>query len=279
MLKKSALLVLTLSVSLVLAACGNGGNKDTEKTSAWDKIKKEGKLTVATSGTLFPTSYHDDKSKELTGFEVELVRELAKRLDLKAEFTEMAFDGMLASVNSGKADLAANDISITDDRKEKFAFSTPYKYSYGTAMVRKDDLSGIKTLDDLKGKKAAGEATTVFMDIARKHGAKEVIYDNASSDQYLKDLDAGRTDVILNDYYLQRLAVGYYKDLNITIHPDIQYYPNNQAIIMKKGNTELQKKLNSALKEMKEDGTLQKLSKQFYEGADVSKKPDVTFQD
>ncbi|PLT28774.1 transporter substrate-binding domain-containing protein [Peribacillus deserti] len=279
MFKRFTALVVLLSFSLIIAACGNGGNKEKEEKTAWDQIKKDGKLVVATSGTLYPTSYHDEKSKELTGYEVELVRELAKRLKLKVEFSEMAFDGMLTSVNSGKVDLAANDISITDERKEKFEFTKPYKYSYGTAMVRKDDLSGIKTLDDLKGKKAGGEATTVFMDIARKHGAKEVIYDNASSDQYMKDLAAGRTDVILNDYYLQRLAAAYYKDLNVTIHPDIKYYPNNQAIILKKGSTELAEKINAALDEMKEDGTLSKLSKQYYEGADVSQKPDVEFQD
>ncbi|MBM7694193.1 cystine transport system substrate-binding protein [Peribacillus deserti] len=279
MFKRFTAIVLILTISLVIAACGNGGNKEKKETTAWDQIKKEGKIVVATSGTLYPTSYHDEKTKELTGYEVELVREAAKRLKLKVEFSEMAFDGMLASVNSGKVDLAANDISITDDRKEKFDFTKPYKYSYGTAMVRKSDLSGIKTLHDLKGKKAAGEATTVFMEIARKHGAKEVIYDNASSDQYMKDLAAGRTDVILNDYYLQRLAAGFYKELDITIHPDIKYYPNNQAIILKKGSTELADKMNEALDEMKQDGTLAKLSKQYYEGADVSKKPDVEFQD
>ncbi|MFP3325949.1 transporter substrate-binding domain-containing protein, partial [Planococcus sp. SIMBA_160] len=82
------------------------------------------------------------------------------------------YDGMLSAINSGQVDAAANDIDITDDRKDKFAFSTPYKYSYGTAIVRKDDLSGIKTLRDLKGKKAAGAATTIYMDVARKYGAK-----------------------------------------------------------------------------------------------------------
>ena len=69
---------------------------------------------------------------------------MAKRMDLKVDFKEMAFDGMLTSLNSGKVDIAANDINKTDDpsRNKKFAFSTPYKFSYATAIVRKDDLSG-----------------------------------------------------------------------------------------------------------------------------------------
>lgn len=146
----------------------------------------------------------------------------------------MGIDGMLTAVNSGQVDSAANDIDVTKDREKKFAFSSPYKYSYGTAIVRKDNLSGIKTLKDLKGKKAAGAATTVYMDVARKYGAQEVIYDNATNEQYLKDVANGRTDVILNDYYLQTLALAAFPDLNITIHPDIKYMPNKQALVMKK---------------------------------------------
>lgn len=148
--------VLVLALVVVTAACGNGDStKEKKENSSWDKIKKEGKITVATSGTLYPTSFHESKTDKLTGFEVEVVREMAKRMDLKVDFKEMAFDGMLTSLNSGKVDIAANDINKTNDpsRNKKFAFSTPYKFSYATAIVRKDDLSGIKTVDDIKGKK------------------------------------------------------------------------------------------------------------------------------
>ncbi|MFP9036077.1 transporter substrate-binding domain-containing protein, partial [Enterococcus faecalis] len=77
----------------------------------------------------------------------------------------------------------------------------------------------------------------------------------------------GRTDVILNDYYLQTLALAAFPDLNITIHPDIKYMPNKQALVMKKSNAALQKKMNEALKEMSKDGSLTKLSKQFFNKA------------
>nr|WP_246055192.1 transporter substrate-binding domain-containing protein [Pseudalkalibacillus caeni] len=269
------------SIALITAACSSENNngaaeKDTQKT-AWEEIKEEGKLVVATAGTLYPASYHDSESDQLTGYDVEVVRELAKRLDLDVKFVEMAFDGMLTSINSGKVDIAANDIAITDDRKEKFTFAIPYKHSYGTAIVRKDDLSGIKSLDDLEGKKAAGEATTTYMKVAREHGAEEVIYDNATNEQYLTDVSNGRTDVILNDYYLQRLALAYFSDLNITIHPDIKFNPSSAGIVIKKGNDELKAQIDKTLKEMKEDGTIAEISKKFYDGADVSKKPEVDF--
>ncbi|MEC1420781.1 transporter substrate-binding domain-containing protein [Bacillus subtilis] len=277
---KAVIFSLTMAFFLILAAC-SGKNEADSKDTGWEQIKDKGKIVVATSGTLYPTSYHDTDSgsDKLTGYEVEVVREAAKRLGLKVEFKEMGIDGMLTAVNSGQVDAAANDIDVTKDREKKFAFSTPYKYSYGTAIVRKDDLSGIKTLKDLKGKKAAGAATTVYMEVARKYGAKEVIYDNATNEQYLKDVANGRTDVILNDYYLQALALAAFPDLNITIHPDIKYMPNKQALVMKKSNAALQKKMNEALKEMSKDGSLTKLSKQFFNKADVSKKIDADVQD
>ncbi len=280
MQSKAVIFSFTMAFFLILAAC-SGKNEADSKDTGWEQIKDKGKIVVATSGTLYPTSYHDTDSgsDKLTGYEVEVVREAAKRLGLKVEFKEMGIDGMLTAVNSGQVDAAANDIDVTKDREKKFAFSTPYKYSYGTAIVRKDDLSGIKTLKDLKGKKAAGAATTVYMDVARKYGAQEVIYDNATNEQYLKDVANGRTDVILNDYYLQTLALAAFPDLNITIHPGIKYMPNKQALVMKKSNAALQKKMNETLKEMSKDGTLTKLSKQFFNKADVSKKLDVDVQD
>ncbi|WED56691.1 transporter substrate-binding domain-containing protein [Exiguobacterium profundum] len=267
-------LAATLFLAIPLAACGNDST-DQADTTRWEEIQEEGTLTVGTAGTLYPASFREEESDTLTGFDVELMKEVAKRLDLEIEFKETAFDNMLTSVQNGQIDVAANDISVTEDRKEKFAFSKPYKYTYGTAIVRKSDLSGIESLEDLKGKKAAGEATTVFMDVAREYGAEEVIYDNATNDQYLRDVSTGRTDVILNDYYLQTLALAFFPEFDITIHPDIAYNPQEVAFLMDKENDELQENIDRVLDEMLEDGTVKKLSEQFYNGADVSVEPDV----
>ena len=267
-------LAATLFLAIPLAACGDDST-DQADTTRWEEIQEEGTLTVGTAGTLYPASFREEESDTLTGFDVELMKEVAKRLDLEIEFKEMAFDNMLTSVQNGQIDVAANDISVTEDRKEKFSFSKPYKYTYGTAIVRKSDLSGIESLEDLKGKKAAGEATTVFMDVAREYGAEEVIYDNATNDQYLRDVSTGRTDVILNDYYLQTLALAFFPEFDITIHPDIAYNPQEVAFLMDKENDELQENIDRVLDEMLEDGTVKELSEQFYNGADVSVESDV----
>lgn len=267
-------LAATLFLAIPLAACGDDST-DQADTTRWEEIQEEGTLTVGTAGTLYPASFREEESDTLTGFDVELMKEVAKRLDFEIEFKEMAFDNMLTSVQNGQIDVAANDISVTEDRIEKFTFSKPYKYTYGTGIVRKSDLSGIESLEDLKGKKAAGEATTIFMDVAREYGAEEVIYDNATNDQYLRDVSTGRTDVILNDYYLQTLALAFFPEFDITIHPDIAYNPQEIAFLMDKENDELQENIDRILDEMLEDGTVKELSEQFYNGADVSVEPDV----
>ncbi|MGK7378461.1 transporter substrate-binding domain-containing protein [Planococcus sp. 1R117A] len=276
--KPKWLVATTVASMVLLAGCGNNSSdtaEPAETKTAWDEIQEQGSMTVATSGTLLATSFRDAESDELTGFEVEVVRELGNRLDLDIEFKELGFDEMLTSVNTGQIDIAANDIEISEDRLDKFTFSTPIKYSYGTAVVRKDDLSGIKTLEDLKGKKAAGASTSIYMELARDYGAEEVTYDNATNEVYLRDVSIGRTDVILNDYYLSKFGVAAFPELNITIHPDIKYSPSEVGLVMNKDNTELAENVNKVLEEMLADGTISKISAEFFDGADVSVKPDI----
>lgn len=278
--RRLVLFAFTLTAIMMLVACGSDKAQDKEEgtsQSGWEKIVEKGELVVATSGTLYPASFHSTED-ELTGFEVEIMKEVAKRLDLKLTFSEMGLDGMLTSLNSGQVDLAVNDIEITEERLEKFAFSDPYKYSFGTAIVRKSDHSGIESLEDLKGKKAAGAATSTYMQVGRDHGAEEVIYDNVTNDVYLRDVDLGRTDVILNDYYLQLLALEAFPEFEIMIHPDIKYLPSEQAIIMKKDNEELLAKINAVLVELHEEGIITELSKEFFGGEDVSVKQDFDFK-
>ncbi|WP_257001020.1 transporter substrate-binding domain-containing protein [Terribacillus saccharophilus] len=262
---------------LLLGACGTNGDSNSESAGndkTWEKIQESGKLVVGTSGTLFAASYYPDGSDELSGYDVEVIREIAKRLDLEVEFKTSDFNNMLASVQNGRIDVAANDIEITDERKEQFAFSEPYKYSYTSMIVRKDDLSGIHSLTDLKGKRAGGEASTNHSKIAEQLGAEVVTYSNATNDVYLRDVDNGRTDLIINDFYLQSLALQAFPDFNIMIHPDFKFDQIEQGAILSKDAPELKKQMDKALNEMRKDGTLSKLSEEFYGGADVSQKPE-----
>ncbi len=279
-LKKIVGFGLITFVSMTLAACGsNESSSDSAKNTsdtAWSEIEERGAIKVATSGTLYPSSFHEAETDKLTGYEVEIIREVANRLDLEVDFTEMGVDGMLTSVNSGAIDIAAMGIDRNGENADKYNYTIPYKYSFGAMVVRESDDSGIETLEDLKGKKAAGAATTSYMKVARHFGAEEVIYDNATNDQYLQDVANGRTDVILNDYYSQKMAVAALPEIPVKVH-DIFYNPSETNYAIKKGNDLLTDKVNTTLEEMKADGTLTELSKQFYDGEDVSKQIDYDF--
>lgn len=282
-MRKGLLFILIVSLTVFLAACGSSNqegesadNNDGEEASdaKWSEIQEEGEIVVGTSGTLFPASYYPEGSDEMTGYDVEIMREVAKRLDLDLKFEEYGVDGLLSAINSGRVDAVINDMEVTEDRKDQFAFSEPYKYSYSTMIVRKSDLSGIETLEDLEGKKHGGGATTVFSKIAEHFGATTKTYGNVTNDVYLRDVENGRTDFIINDYYLQSLALKALPNIEVQLHPDLQFHPTNSAIVMPKDADKLKEEIDATLKEMREDGTLTELSKEFFGGKDASKKPD-----
>lgn len=274
---KKLILVFTLFASLLfLVACSS--NKDNTAKSQWDAFQKKGELKVATSGTLYPQSFHDKKSNDLTGYDVEIIKEVGKRLGLTIKFTEMGVDGMLTALNSGQIDMAGYSIEKDSKNAKKFLYTDSHKYSFGSMIVRQSDDSGIKSLNDLKGKKAAGASTTSYMKVAKKYGAELVIYDNVTNDVYLQDVANGRTDVILNDFYLQSMASKALPEIPVKVLKDVYYNPSESNFAIKLGNSELQKKVNDTLKEMKKDGTLTKLSEQFFAGQDVSKEKKYDFK-
>lgn len=273
-------LILVLSI-FVIAACGKDTEKeakqeDKEVDTSWKDVEAAGEIVVGTSGTLIAASYYSGEEadeNELTGFDVEVMREIAKRLEIDITFEIMGIDGMLPGIKSGRIDVAANDIELTDNRQKEFNFTEPYKYSYTTMAVRAADNSEIESLEDLKGKRAGGGATTIYSQIAEQFGAEVVTYGNAPNEAYLRDVNDGTTDVVINDYYLTKFGVGAFPQFDIHLHPTLKFHPTETAVVMAKDADKLAEKLNEVLKEMREDGTLSELAKQFYE-EDASVKPE-----
>ncbi|MFO8065251.1 MAG: transporter substrate-binding domain-containing protein [Spirochaetia bacterium] len=268
----SILLIVGLLIPAVVAV----GRGRPEGEGMWERIEERGTIVVATSGTLFPASFYNDDD-ELTGFDVEVMRAVADELDLEVEFRIMAFDGMLGAIQSGQVDAAVNDINRTAEREEQVDFSEPYKYSFASLMVREEDLSGIETVDDLEGKVHAGEASTTFSRVMRSFGAEILTYDNATNDQYLRDLELGRSDVIMNDYYLQRLAIEFLPEFDVTLHPDLRFWlePAGTHVVVPQGADRLKERVNESLSELREDETLAEISRAFFDGDDVTVRPDV----
>ena len=263
---------LGLFAGVLLSAC----SKPTEEDTSLSTVEEAKTLVVATSGTLYPSSYYNDEN-ELVGYDVDVAKEVAKRLGVEITFKEYNVDGQVSSLTRGETDFAANDFGLTDERAEKFSLSTPIKYSFDSMIVRKSDDSGIASLEDLDGKKAAGEPNTSYMRLAESYGAELVTYDNATNDQYLTDVANGRTDVILNDYYLQKMAVAALPDIPVKILEDVYFNPNETGFLFVKDHQALQEKVDAVLAEMKEDGRLKELAETYFQ-TDISVKSDQAIQ-
>ncbi|MEK4104907.1 MULTISPECIES: amino acid ABC transporter substrate-binding protein [Paenibacillus] len=278
MKKWSLTIILALTVVLV-AACGNNSNTNTaaEPTAgtnggtassaqnSLEAVKASGKLRIGTEGTYAPFTYHDTAGK-LTGFDVEIAEEVAKRLGVEAEFFETQWDGIFAGMDAKRFDVIFNEVSINEDRKVKYDFSEPYIVSKAVLIVSEDN-EDIKTFADLKGKKAGQSLTSNLSDIARENGAEIVATDGFN--QAMDLLTSGRIDATVNDG-LSYLDLKKQKpDAKIKVVDEIPEGSQSAAVFLK-GNDELVKAVSDAITEMKSDGTYLKISEKYF-GADVSK--------
>ncbi|WP_103620102.1 amino acid ABC transporter substrate-binding protein [Campylobacter concisus] len=226
---------------------------------------KKGELIVATEGTYSPYSFYDEKGK-LVGYDVDIARAVAKKLNLKIEFLTAPWDAMLAAFDAGKADVVFNQVSINEDRKKKYDMSVPYTMPYPVIVVHKDN-NDIKSFADLKGKRSVHSATSNWAAIAEKNGATVVVADGFSKGVEL--IISKRADDTIND--------------NVTFFDYIKQRPNaplkiaytsNEpmptAALLKKGNTELLEAINKALDELKAEGKISEISMKYF-GKDISK--------
>lgn len=225
-----------------------------------------GTLTVATEGTYRPFSFHEDNGTgPLTGFDVEIIQAVADKLDLKVEFQETQFDGIFAGLDAGRFDVIANQISISEDRKEKYLFSAPYTVSPGVIVVNEDDDS-ISSFADLAGKTTAQSLTSNWYDLATESGAKvEGVEGWAQAVELLRQ---GRVDATVNDKltFLDYETTNKDSGLKIAAETD---EAGEQAFVFTKDKTALVEAVDKALEELRADGTLAEISDKYF-GEDVT---------
>ena len=246
-----------------------------------NKVKERGTLLVGLEGTYPPFSFQGDDGK-LTGFEVEFAQQLAKHLGVEASLKPTKWDGMLASLDSKRIDVVINQVTISDERKKKYDFSTPYTISGIQALVKKGNEGTIKTAADLKGKKVGVGLGTNYEEWLRPEGQGGGVrtkplrqnvqgvdvrtYDDDPT-KY-QDLRVGRIDAILVD---RLAALDLVKKTNDTLAVTGEAFSRQESgVALRKGNEDLLKAVNDAIAEMQKDGTLQALSEKWF-GADVTK--------
>jgi cystine transport system substrate-binding protein len=259
--RKRLPLTVALAATLLLTACGgDSGDAGGGSASGSGDV-----LRVATEGTYSPFSFHDPKSNELTGYDVEVARAVGKELDMKVEFSETQFDAIFAGLEAKRYDVIANQIGVNAERQAKYLFSTPYTYSQGVVITRADDNS-INSLADVKGKTSAQSTTSNFAEIATQAGAKIEAVEGFT--QAITLLKQGRVDVTINDSlaFLEYQKTTGDKDVKVAAEVGDK---SESALAFRKDEADLQTKVDGALKTLKDDGTLAKLSERYF-GEDVS---------
>ncbi|CDH22080.1 amino acid ABC transporter substrate-binding protein [Xenorhabdus bovienii] len=230
-----------------------------------DAIKASGVFKVGTEGTYPPFTYHDQANK-LTGFDVDIAREVAHRLNVKPEFMEVKWDGLIAGLDAKRFDAVINQVGVTPEREAKYSFSIPYTASQ-VVLITRDNNSDIKTFADIKGKRSAQSLTSNYGQLATSNGAHLVSTDGFN--QAIDLVATGRADATLND----RLSFLDFKkqrpDAPVKIVAQ-QADASKSAVLLRKGDPELVAAINKALQDLKDDGTYARISEKYF-GTDISK--------
>jgi cystine transport system substrate-binding protein len=261
--------LLGAAAALTLALSGCGSSDSSEGTSAegspLQEIQESGVLTVGTEGTYRPFSFHEDGSGALTGYDVEVITAVAEKMGVEAEFQETQWDAIFAGLEAGRFDVIANQVSITDERREAYDFSEPYTVSSGVIVTTADN-TDISSFEDLSGKTTAQSLTSNWNELAQESGANVEAVEGWA--QSIALLEQGRVDATINDEltYLDYQKTNNNEGIKIAATTEEN---SESAVAVRKGSDDLVEAINAALDELRADGTLTEISEKYF-GADVS---------
>ncbi|MCL1865244.1 MAG: amino acid ABC transporter substrate-binding protein [Spirochaetes bacterium] len=252
-------LLYLLFISVFLAS-GCGTKKTDDKSL--EQIKAKGYFILGLDDQFPPMGFRGQDSSEIVGFNIDLAKEVAKKLGVTVKLNPVAWDGIIASLNKGDIDVVWNGMTITDERKKNIDFSKPYLNNRQIVMVTAD--SSITTVEMLKGKKvglqlgsSSENALNGKPDVAKNLKELKKYENNTLA---LMDLTSKRIDAVVIDEIVGRWSMakkpGVYKVLSEDLGPELF------GVGLRKSDVTFKEAFDKALDEVKKDGT----------GADVSKK-------
>lgn len=264
--------ILLMSVVLLAAGC--------QSSTAVDGTKEKKKIIIGTGSEYKPYCFIDEKNN-LTGFEVEVLKKVNERLpQYEFEFKTFDFNAILVSLETGKIDLAAHQFEINPDRKNKYVFGDVGVTTYDLLLAVKGSRNDIKTLEDLAAingtvevGKASSNKTAVVDKWNKAHDNKlKLVLEASDVTLTLQNLQTGKTDAFVN---VQRNVDSFKKtygaDIKTVGEPISR---SNSYYLYRKDDAvgaQLKKDVDTALKSLKEDGTLLALSQKWLGGDYIAK--------
>ncbi|MBO5589198.1 MAG: basic amino acid ABC transporter substrate-binding protein [Anaerovibrio sp.] len=243
MSKKILVLCMAALMAVMAMVAGCGSEK---KAAEGEKV-----LKVGTNADFAPFEFQGADPSAYEGFDMDLIRAIGEEMGYKVEINNVAFDGLIPSLEAGNIDVIISGMTINDERKQKVLFSDPYYKSGLSIMVAKSDDS-IKGFQDLKGKKIAVQIGTTSATEAKKLGSAEVKELNSSADTFI-ELNAKGVDAVINDRPVNDRYIVESKNDNVKVLSEL-LTSEDYGMAINKNNVELQTKINEALKKLKDNG-------------------------
>lgn len=266
-MKKALSLMTAAALVLSLAACGSTASSAASSEAASPEAASSeaasetetaelstvepGKLIMSTNAAFPPYEMTTD-SGEFEGIDIETAQAIADKLGLELQIDDMDFDAALLAVQQGKSDMVMAGVTVTDERQNVMDFTDSYATGIQSIIVKED--SDIASVDDLAGKKIGTQrGTTGYLYCSDDFGDENVVaYDNGLT--AVQMLNNGQVDCVVIDNAPAKEFVAANPGLKLL---DTAYVEESYAIGVGKGNTELKDAINTALEELKADGTLQ----------------------
>ena len=218
-------------------------------------------LTVATNAEFPPFEYVE--GEEVVGLDIDIAKEIAKDLGLEMVVESMAFDSVVPSVATGKADLAIAGLTVTDERKMSVAFSDTYYNAKQACIVLKD--GAVTDGETLKDKVIGVQLGTTSDLVAGEYTDPDskVMRYNKALDGVL-DLLGGKIDAVIVDAPVAKNLVESMQNEKMTILENVEFSDEAFAVAVKKGNQELIDAINATIARINSDGTMEQLMNKYF---------------
>ncbi len=247
-LKKIMGLVLAGAMVMgMMTACGSSSSKKNSDT-----------LVMATNATFPP--YESVSGDDIVGIDVDIANAIAKKLGKKLKIEDVSFDSIIAGVQNDKYDFGMAGMTVTDERKKNVDFTESYAKAVQAVIVKED--SDIKSIDDISSKNKIGVQQGTTGDIYASDTVENGGYGEDAVTKYNNGPDAvqallsDKVDCVIIDNEPAKAYVAANEGLKIL---DSSFADEEYAICVKKGNSQLKNDINKALKELKDDGTIDKI--------------------
>ncbi|GAA0739701.1 amino acid ABC transporter substrate-binding protein [Clostridium oceanicum] len=255
-----SVLILTFSLIFLLTGCGK---KDSKSDTSLEDIKSKGKFIVGLDDSFPPMGFKDDKGN-IVGFDIDLAKEVGKKLGVKVEFKPVDWDGVVLSLKNKDIDVIWNGLTITDKRKEQIGFSTPYLQNKQIVVVRKD--SNIKKKADLKDKtvgvQLGSSSETALTDAKDISASLKEMKKYSNNTEALMDLQAKRLEAVVVDEVVGRYYISKKPDLYKVLDED--FGRESYGIGIRKEDKSFKEAIDKELDALKKDGTYDKISKKWF---------------